>query len=83
MNISGITQTAQVLPTTQTQPQTDPQVQSSDVATSTGADSVSFSTQVSVQVMDMAQRQFEEAANELISSMAAATGVGSNVDVSA
>lgn len=81
MNISGVTQTAQVLP--QTQPQAaEPAPEASAAQASMGTDAVAFSSQVSTQVMDMAQRQFEDAANELISSMAASTGVGSNIDVS-
>ena len=82
MNISGVTQTAQILPGTQTQA-AEPQVQSRDLTQATmGADAVNFSAQVSTQVMDMAQTQFENAANELISAMAATTGVGQTIDVS-
>ena len=81
MNISGITQTAQVLPNTQAQESPAP-VQSQAQTQAVGADAVNFSAQVSTQVMDMANREFENAANELISTMAAATGVGANVDVS-
>ena len=81
MNINGITQTAQVLPNTQAQEAPAP-VQSLSQSEAVGADAVSLSAQVSTQVMDMANREFENAANELISTMAAATGVGSNVDVS-
>jgi len=81
MNISGITQTAPVLPNTQAQESPAP-VQSQAQTQAVGADSVNLSAEVSTQVMDMANRQFENAANELISTMAAATGVGSNVDVS-
>ena len=82
MNISGVTQTAQVLPSTQP-PASEPNVQSLNQAqTAMGADAVNFSAQVQTQVMDMAQSQFEDAANQLISTMAAATGVGQNVDVS-
>ena len=81
MNISGVTQTAQVLPGSQAS--AEPQVQSVDQTQSAmGADAVNFSAQVQTQVMDMAQSQFEDAANQLISTMAAATGVGQNVDVS-
>ena len=82
MNISGVTQTAQVLPSTQA-PGSEPNVQPIDqTQAATGADAVNFSAQVQTQVMDMAQTQFENAANELISTMAAATGVGQTVDVS-
>ena len=81
MNIAGVTQTAQVLPTTQ--PQAEPQAQAVTQAEPTaGADSINLSAQVSTQVLDMAQSQFEDAANQLISTMAAATGVGQNVDMS-
>jgi hypothetical protein len=79
MNIAGVTQTAQVLPTPQPQAEAP---RAADEAAS-GADSVNLSAQVSAQVLDMAQSQFEDAANQLISTMAAATGVGQNVDVSA
>ena len=82
MNISGVTQTAQILPGSQPQA-AEPQVQSGDIAQAAmGADAVNFSAQVSTQVMDMAQSQFENAANELISAMAAATGVGQTIDLS-
>jgi len=82
MNISGVTQTAQVLPNTQAAAP-EPSVQSSDLAqTAVGADAVNFSAQVQTQVLDMAQSQFEDAANQLIASMAAATGIGQNVDMS-
>jgi len=81
MNIAGVTQTAQVLPGAQA-PAADPQIQSADLSQPAAANAVSFSADVSTQVMDMAQRQFEQAANELISTMAASTGVGQNVDMS-
>jgi len=81
MNIAGVTQTAQVLPGSQP-PASEPPVQAMDQAQPTGADAVNFSAQVSAQVLDMAQSQFEDAANQLISTMAAASGVGQNVDVS-
>ena len=82
MNISGVTQTAQVLPGSQT-PASEPNIQAIDqTQAAMGADAVNFSAQVQTQVMDMAQTQFENAANELISTMAAATGVGQTVDVS-
>jgi len=82
MNISGVTQTAQVLPSTQPAG-SEADVQAYQQAeAAVAADSVNFSAQVSTQVMDMAQSQFENAANELISSMAAATGIGQSVDYS-
>ena len=82
MNISGVTQTAQILPGSQA-PAADQQIQPvGQTEAAMGADAVNFSAQVSTQVMDMAQSQFEDAANQLISTMAATTGVGQNVDVS-
>ena len=87
MNISGVTQTAQVLPSTQpyqsAQSQQTTQTQMDQIeATASGADAVNFSTQVQTQVMDMATSQFENAANELISSMAMASGIGQTIDLS-
>ena len=83
MNISGVTQTAQVLPGSQPAPAAEQQIQSLDqTQAAMGADAVNFSAQVQTQVMDMAQSAFEDAANELISTMAATTGVGANVDYS-
>ena len=82
MNITGVTQTAQILPGSQP-PAADTQVQAPYQAETMGADAVNFSAQVSTQVLDMAQSQFEDAANQLISTMAAATGVGANVDITA
>ena len=79
MNISGVTQTAQVLPGSQPQAAQQPQ-QVDQTQAAMGADAVNFSAQVQTQVMDMAQSQFENAANELISTMAAATGVGQSID---
>ena len=82
MNISGVTQTAQVLPSTQPQAAAQSAQPIGQTEAAMGADAVSFSAQVQTQVMDMAASQFEEAANELISTMAAATGIGQTVDVS-
>jgi len=84
MNISGVTQTAQVLPSTQPyqSAQTQQATQTEQIGAEVGADAVNFSAQVQTQVMDMATSQFEDAANELISSMAMATGVGQTIDVS-
>ena len=82
MNISGVTQTAQVLPSSQP-PAAEPSAQTYGQAeAAVAADAVNFSAQVQTQVMDMAQSQFENAANELIGSMAAATGIGQSVDMS-
>jgi len=82
MNITGVTQTSQIIPGSQT-PSPDQQIQPASQNDSLmGADAVNFSAQVQTQILDMAQNQFEDAANQLISSMAAATGLGQNVDVS-
>ena len=82
MNITGVTQTSQIIPGSQT-PSLDQQIQPASQNDSLmGADAVNFSAQVQTQILDMAQNQFEDAANQLISSMAAATGLGQNVDVS-
>ena len=82
MNIAGVTQTAQVLPGSQTPAAEQQPTQAPQEAQAMGADAVNLSAQVSTQVLDMAQSQFEDAANQLISTMAAATGVGQNVDMS-
>jgi hypothetical protein len=86
MNISGVTQTAQVLPSTQPYQSAESQqatnTQMEQIEAELGADAVNFSAQVQTQVMDMAATQFENAANELISSMAIATGVGQTIDLS-
>ena len=81
MNISGVTNTVPVLP----QSMGAEVSQATDVAATSGvgADAVAFDMQVATSVMDMAQSQFEDAANQLISTMAAATGVGQNVDAMA
>jgi len=80
MDIAGVAQTAQILPSQQAQQMQQPQETQATNKT-TGADVVNLSAQMSTQVLDMAQRQFEDAANQLISSMASATGIGQNVDV--
>jgi len=83
MNISGVTHTAQVLPPPPAEAayaaSAEAAAPAGEVA-AVGADAVAFEAQVATQVMDMAQSQFEDAANQLISQMAAATGVGQNVD---
>ena len=86
MNVSGVTQSAQVLPSTQpfqsAQAQQTTTQMDEIAATTGGADAVNFGAQVQTQVMDMANNQFEQAANELISSMAMATGIGQTIDLS-
>ena len=47
-----------------------------------GADMVSMRAMASVQVLDMAQNAFEDAAAELIAMMSSAiTGLGQNIDM--
>ena len=89
MNITGVTQTAPILPQEQIAPQPPApeqgrvQAQGIEQATSpAAADAMNISLAASVQVMDMAQSSFEDAANQLIASMAATTGVGQNIDYS-
>ena len=80
MNISGVTTTAQVLPGNQQMTQSQDIAEAASV---TGADAIQTAVQMDVAVMNMAQNAFEQAANELISSMAAQTGIGSNLDIQA
>ncbi|MCL2221765.1 MAG: hypothetical protein FWC20_05620 [Oscillospiraceae bacterium] len=84
MNISGVTHTAPVMPTTQAMGAQEAaqttQLPPEAAEGAVGADAVAFEAQVTTQVMDMAQSQFEDAANQLISQMAATTGIGQNVD---
>jgi len=82
MYISGVSQTAQILPmaTISTQSLIDP-VEAQ--ITESAPDAVNVSLQASIKVMNMAQSAFENAAAELIEAMASATGVGANVDVRA
>ena len=66
--------------------QTIPQISESEMGYqalegASGADAISASVQASVQVMDMALSAFEDSARELIASMAAATGIGQNIDI--
>ena len=77
MNISGVTHTAPVMPMSAPEAAAPTEA---PVETGLGADAVAFEAQVATQVMDLAQTQFEDAANQLISTMAAATGIGQNVD---
>jgi len=68
MNISGVTATVLDLPM---EPVSAPAVSAAE-----------FRSMVSVQVLDMAQNAFEDAAAELLAAMSAAiTGVGQNVDM--
>jgi hypothetical protein len=81
MNISGVTMTAPVIPQVQAQAvEQSPTVGQDQQQT---LNEINTSMQASVQVMDMALSSFDDAASQLISSMAASiTGVGQNVDVS-
>jgi len=42
---------------------------------------VNLRSMVSVQVLDLAQGAFEDAAEQLIATMSAMTGVGQNIDI--
>jgi len=80
MNITGVTTTAPTMLETQVQAPAQAPEQAPEAAMS--LDAANFSAQVSTQVLDMAQTQFEDAANQLIEQMAAMTGVGQSVDMS-
>jgi len=85
MNVQGVTQTTNILPPYHVMPQSPAaqQVNAGRQAQETApvADAISVSMAASIQVMDMAQSAYEDAASELIASMAAATGIGQNVDI--
>jgi len=83
MNITGVTQTAPILPDNQTAPQPKAVSQTGSQDQASGADAIYASMEASIQVMDMANTVFEDAANQLIASMAATTGVGQNIDMRA
>ena len=73
MNLVGVTQTAQIFP------QDMPQMPERLPESLSGADAINTSMMASVQVLDMAQSSFEDAAMQLVQSMM--TGLGQNVDV--
>jgi len=66
MNISGITQTAPILPMDPIQ------------ETPSGADAIGARMEASVKVMDMANDVFEDAGNRIVAMM---TGLGQNFDM--
>ena len=81
MTISGVTQTmpsidqqASMIGTTQP-PSPAQEVQGSSPEVR------NVGMEASTQVLDMANRQFEEAANQLLRDMATMTGVGQNLDI--
>jgi len=80
MTISGVTQSYAMLPSAQvsTQSLIEPDIMQ---VVESAPDAVNVSFEASIRVMDLAQSAFEAAAAELIEAMAAATGVGQNVDV--
>ena len=82
MNISGVTMTAPVLPQNQAVPQPPAPAETTDQMAGTASELSAMNTSLmaSVQVMDMAQNAFEDAAMQLIETMSAVTGVGQNVD---
>jgi hypothetical protein len=82
MNVSAVTMTAPVIPQ-QVQAQAVSQSPTVEQDQQQSQNAINTSMQASVQVMDMAQSSFDDAASQLINSMAASmTGVGQNVDVS-
>jgi len=83
MNISGVTMTAPVLPQNQAvpQPPAPEQRPESDAEMSSEMSTMNTRMMASVQVLDMAQESFEDAAMQLIETMSAVTGVGQNVDM--
>ena len=81
MNISGVTQT---MPAMNQQASMIGASQASAPAQeiqSSSPDVMDVGMQASTQVLDMANRQFEEAANQLLRDMATMTGVGQNLDI--
>ena len=81
MNISGVTQT---MPSIDQQYSMIGASQSPSPAQEVQASSpevMNVGMEASVQVLDMANRQFEEAANQLMRDMATMTGVGQNLDI--
>ena len=88
MNITGVTQTAQILPPNQAVPQSPAaqnrvQGQGQNEDSATGADAIGARMEASIQVMNMEQNSFEDAANQLLDQMAAFTGVGQNINMTA
>ena len=82
MNITGVTST---MPTIDQQysmvGQTAPPAPAQE-AQPISSETMNVGMQASVQVLDMANSAFEDAASQLIDSMAQMTGVGQNVDIS-
>ena len=84
MNIVAVTQTAQLYPVNQTVTQIpgDRSIQTSQQeGKARSVEAVDAQVAVSIQVQDMAHRVMEDAANQLLQSVAAQTGLGQNVDV--
>jgi hypothetical protein len=81
MNISGVTMTAPVLPQNQTVPQPPAPESRPESDPDMNMSAMNTSMMASIQVMDMAQDAFEDAAMQLIETMSAMTGVGQNVDM--
>ena len=87
MNISGVTQTAPILPQNQAVSQSQEadrtriQGQGQDQEQATGADAINARMEASIQVMNMEQNSTNAAADQLIQSMAAVTGVGQNINM--
>ena len=83
MNVSGVTNVAQIIPQNNTlpQPREVEQIRVDGDFSEVSTDVINTSMAASIQVMDMAQQSFEDAALRLVEEMAAFTGVGQNVDV--
>jgi len=85
MNITGVTTTtpAMTIPSLQGYNQDQAQYQDliEDAASTPSSNAINVSMAASIQVMDLAQSAFTDAAEQLISSMSAATGIGQNVNM--
>ena len=79
MNITGL---ASASPMLDTQVQAPVQAPEQAPDANVSADAVNLSAEVSAQVLNMAQTQFEDAGNQLVEQMAALTGVGQTIDLS-
>jgi hypothetical protein len=81
MNISGVTQT---MPTMEQQfpmiGATQPTQQAQEIQPSSPSVS-NVGMEASTQALDIANRSFEEAANQILRDMATMTGVGQNLDI--
>jgi len=85
MNVSSVTQTAMLYPMNPMSYQVEraglPPSEEQEMMS--GVEAINTQLQVSVQVQDMANNLMQEAADELIASMAVMTGIGQNIDMMA